>query len=58
MDIFFCQYVYMVKSKYLNDCIQSLEVLNHHQFKLIWITEDHDIEGIKKAIECRITELS
>lgn len=41
----------IVKSKYLYDCIQLLELLNY-RVKLIWVTGYFGIEGNEKTAEC------
>ena len=46
--------VSVVKSKYLDDCIQSLTLTSYHQVELIWVPEHHGIRGNEKANECAV----
>lgn len=43
-----------VKSKCLNDCMQSLTLISYQQVELIWVPGHRDVRGNAKAKECAV----
>lgn len=48
----------VVKFKYLNGCIKSLNLINFHKVKVIWVPGFEGIRGNEKTVECAVHKSS